>query len=132
MTDAQPVPAPEVVQRTIQAYLDAFNRDDRDAFVALFRPDALLEDPVGAPAHTGRDAIGAFWDAVHGMAGSIRLAATQRIVCGAEAAMVFTIEAGMGGSRMRIHAVDTFKLDAEGRIAELRAYWDLGAAEPVS
>jgi len=32
---------------------------------------------------------------------------------------------------MRIHAVDTFRFDGEGRIAELRAYWDLAAAEPV-
>lgn len=131
MAEQHTVPAPEVVQETIQGYLDAFNRDDRAAFCALFREDAVLEDPVGTPAHVGRDAIGAFWDAVHGMAGSIRLEATRRIVCGAEAAMVLTIEAAMGGQRMRIHAVDTFRFDGEGRIAELRAYWDLAAAEPV-
>lgn len=121
----------EVVQRAIDGYLDAYNRNDREAFLALFADDATVEDPVGTPRHSGRDAIAGFWDAIHGLADALQLGAGQRIVCGGEAAVVLTIEATMGGQRTRIHAVDTFRVRPDGRISEVRAYWDLAAAEPV-
>ncbi len=123
--------AAEVVHRAVERYLDAYNRDDRDAFCALFADDAVVEDPVGTPPHAGRTAIAGFWDTVHGLADGLRLTADRRIVCGGEAAMVLTIEATMGGRRTRIHAVDTFRVRPDGLITEVRAYWDLAAAEPV-
>jgi steroid delta-isomerase len=128
MTD---IATADVVARAIDGYLDAYNRNDRDAFLALFADDAVVEDPVGTPPHTGRDAIAGFWDTIHSLADSLHLGAAQRIVCGGEAAVVLTIEATMGGQRTRIHAVDTFRVLSDGRISEVRAYWDLAAAEPV-
>ena len=39
------------------AYVDAYKRGDKEALLDLFAPDAYFEDPVGQPAHVGRQAL---------------------------------------------------------------------------
>ena len=45
----------------MQAYIDAFNRADVGAVVALYAADATVEDPVGSPPKSGAAEIGAFY-----------------------------------------------------------------------
>ena len=52
------MPTPEQIHATVDAYVDAYARNDKDAFLSLWAPDGVLEDPVGTPAHQGVDALG--------------------------------------------------------------------------
>jgi steroid Delta-isomerase len=119
------MPTPEQVRAAVEAYVDAYRRDDRDAMLACWAPDAVWHDPVGAPPHEGHEGIAAFWDQAHQLADKIVLEPTDIIVCGSEAAMVFSIHAQSGDASMRFDAVETFVIGDDGRITEARAYWDM-------
>ena len=125
------MPTQEQVRATVDAYVDAYARNDKDAFLALWAPDGVLEDPVGTPAHRGRAALSAFWDGARELADRIELRPTSVIVTGAEAAMVFDIHAHIGDGGMVLQAVDVMQIDDDGRLVAVRAYWDMAAATPL-
>jgi steroid delta-isomerase len=124
------MPSPEVIKSVIDAYVDAYRRNDKDAVLALFRPDAVWHDPVGAPPHVGLEGIGAFWDQARSMADSIVLKPTYVVVAGDEGVMVFEIHVGMATGTMIIDAVEIFTLADDGKIVLLKAYWDMAQARP--
>ena len=125
------MPSPEQVRATVDAYVDAYARNDKDAFLALWAPDGVLEDPVGTPVHQGPEALGAFWDGARELADRIELVPRSVIVAGGEAAMVFDIHAHIGEGGMAIEAVDVMRIDDDGRLVSVRAYWDMAAATPL-
>jgi steroid Delta-isomerase len=125
---------PDDVRRVVDDYVAANKRNDRAACLALFADDAVWHDPVGEPPHVGHEGIGAFWDQSRALADSIELIPSDVIVCANQAAMVFEIHATLGGgagnpsSTMIMDAVEIFELDDDGKIAVLRAYWDMSRA----
>ncbi|MGH9049392.1 MAG: SgcJ/EcaC family oxidoreductase [Acidimicrobiia bacterium] len=127
------MPTPEQVRATVDAYVDAYRQDSVEALLATFAPDAVWHDPVGAPPHEGQEGIRAFWDQIHTMAERIVLEPKDIVVCGNEAAMVFTINAQVeGGGGMAFDAIDTFVVDDDAKITLLKAYWDTGRARPMA
>jgi steroid delta-isomerase len=117
------------VRSVVDAYVDTYRRNDKQACLDLFAPDAVWHDPVGEPPHVGHEGIGAFWDQARALAESIVLEPKDVIVCANQAAMVFEINVNLaGGSGMAIDAVEIFVLDDDARIAELSAYWDMSRA----
>ncbi len=95
------MPSPEQVQAAVDAYVAAYQENDRDAFLDAFAADGVIVDPVGTPPHAGRDARGAFWDTVHQLTERMTFDVKDVTVCGSEAAMVFRIHAGDGRRRDR-------------------------------
>jgi len=126
------MPTPELVRATVDAYVDAYARNDKAAFLALWAPDGVLEDPVGTPAHQGIEALGAFWDGARELADRIELVPVAVIVTGDEAAMVFEIHAHIGDGGLLMQAVDVMRVDDDGRLLGVRAYWDMATATPLS
>ena len=125
------MPTPEQVRATVDAYVDAYARNDKAAFLALWAPDGVLEDPVGTPAHQGVEALGAFWDGARELADRIELVPVAVIVTGDEAAMVFEIHAHIGDGGLLMQAVDVMRVDDDGRLLGVRAYWDMATATPL-
>jgi steroid delta-isomerase len=121
------MPSADQLRATVAAYVDAYARNDRDAFLALWAPDGVLEDPVGTPIHEGAEALGAFWDTARTLADRIVLDPQQVIVAGEEAAMVFDIHAHIGDSELVMQAVDVMRCDDAGKLLSVRAYWEMGA-----
>ena len=126
------MPTPEQIRATVDAYVDAYARNDKAAFLALWAADGVLEDPVGTPAHQGIEALGAFWDGARELADRIELAPVAVIVAGDEAAMVFEIHAHIGTGGLLMQAVDVMRMDDEGRLVSVRAYWDMADASPLA
>jgi uncharacterized protein (TIGR02246 family) len=126
------VPAPEVVTGVIDAYVDGYRRNDKQAVLDLFRPDAVWHDPVGAPPHEGHAGIGEFWDQTHAMADSFTLEPRQVIVCGDEGVLVFEIHVTLAGGTMIMDAVEIFTVADDGKIVLLKAYWDMAQARQRS
>jgi steroid delta-isomerase len=122
------MPTPEQIKATMDAYVDAYRRNDRDALVALYADDCEWTDPVGTPTHHGREAVAAFWDSARAMADSIVLEPQRLTICGNEAALLIEIHATMGGATMIMDAVDIFEFDDDGRIKVGKAYWDMTQA----
>ena len=125
------MPSPEQVKAAIDAYVAAYQENDRDAFLDAFATDGVIVDPVGTPAHAGREARGAFWDTVHQLTERMTFDVKDVVVCGNEAAMVFRIHASTGDAGIVLDAVDIFEVDDDGKIASMRAYWDMTRAVPA-
>jgi steroid delta-isomerase len=117
------------VRSVVDAYVDSYRRNDKQACLDLFAPDAVWHDPVGEPPHVGHEGIAAFWDQTRTLAESIVLEPKDVIVCANQAAMVFEIHVTLaGGAGMVMDAVEVFVLDDDARISGLSAYWDMSRA----
>ncbi|HEY3096552.1 MAG TPA: nuclear transport factor 2 family protein [Acidimicrobiia bacterium] len=126
------MPSPEQVRAAIDAYAAAYRENDRDAFLDVFADGGVIIDPVGTPAHVGREARGAFWDTVHQLTEKITFDVKDVVVCGYEAAMVFGIHAGSGDSGIVLDAVDIFEVNDDGKVTLMKAYWDMSRATPAT
>jgi steroid Delta-isomerase len=116
------MPDPQVMEAAVHAYVAAFDRGDPDAVVALFAPDANVEDPIGSPAHVGHDAIRAFYAASMQTGAKLRLDGPVRIA-GNHAAFAFTVHLHWQGKDQRVEVIDTFAFDDAGKVREMRAYF---------
>jgi|SRR6059058_1372432 len=125
------MPTPEEVRAVVERYVDAQRRNDREAFLSVFHPEALMIDPVGAPPHQGVDAIGALFAGPRQEAGELAFPDYTVIVCGHEAALVMTVEARTAEGGISFDVVDTIEVGDDARIVQLRAFWDLSTAKPL-
>ncbi|WP_067534991.1 nuclear transport factor 2 family protein [Nocardia crassostreae] len=106
----------------------------RDEWLALFAPDARVEDPIGVSpydpvgeGHCGREAIAAFWDKAIA-ASAIEFRWTDSFACGDEVAFTGSIRSVRGEVAVEVDLVATYRVNAEGKIVALRAFWELGRA----
>ena len=105
----------------------------RDEWLALFTPDAVVEDPVGpspmdpgGKGHRGTDGIGSFWDRNFGAVSRFHFRVKDSFANGPCCANVATITlwVGDGGSTMTVDCVMIYTVDDAGRITSLRAHWE--------
>jgi steroid delta-isomerase len=122
----------EQVRQAVEAYVAAYQANDKAKLLDAFAPDGVMHDPVGTPPHVGRDAIGAFWDSAHSLADELKFDVRDVVVCGSEAVMVFQIRAQIGDGGMLIDAVDVFEVGDDGKITQVKAFFDLEQATPIS
>jgi ketosteroid isomerase-like protein len=127
--------------------MDAVHRKDRAAWLANFADDAVVEDPIGpspldpkGEGVRGKAAIAAFWDRAIAP-NRVLFAIARSYACGSEVANVGTITIVLpNGAVSQVDGVFTYRVDAAGKLAALRAYWELagmrvfppaGAAAPA-
>lgn len=116
--------------------MDAVSRGAKDEWLALFAPDAVVEDPVGSSifdpdgkGHHGTDAISAFWDATIGNADRIAFSVQDSFAAGDEVANVGTITSFLpDGSRLDAEGVFVYRVGSDGLIRSLRAFWEFERA----
>jgi steroid delta-isomerase len=122
---------PEHVSDVVDRYCKAEADKDREAWLALFAPDATQEDPVGAPANRGHEALGTFFDAT---AAKMDIALSQTappIVAGDEAIAFLQVHIGAGPERVLLAPiVEHLVFDGSGLITSLRAFLDPASARP--
>ena len=89
-------------------------------------------DPEGA-GHRGLEAIAAFYDNVIATNESIRFTIHRSILCGDEAANVGVIRITFAGSTaVEVDGVYIYRRSPEGKIASLRAFWEVDAVRSVT
>ena len=130
-------PARRAGRRSQQAAMQGKRQD----WLALFAEDCHVEDPVGpspfdpsGQGRRGKAALAAFWDqAIEGA--RISMEYPKSYACGSECAFVGrTTNELPDGTRISVETVTIYRVDGAGRIASLRAYWELpaGASPPAS
>jgi ketosteroid isomerase-like protein len=114
---------------------EAVRARDKDAWLAVFADDAIIEDPIGpspfdpeGKGHRGRDAISAFWDNVIAPTDNIEFNYRDTYECGNEEANVGNIVTTMGGHQFTAEGVFTYKVNDEGKMVALRAFWEMERA----
>ena len=113
------------------ASMRAVEAGDRTAWLALFSEDAVVEDPIGVSpmdpighGHRGLEAIGAFYDSVIGP-NQVSFVIERSHAVGNEVANVGTITTVMGDSTVHTDLVATYRVDDDGKVVALRAYWSM-------
>ncbi|MFC4059087.1 nuclear transport factor 2 family protein [Planomonospora corallina] len=123
-------------RRAARASMAAVTAGRRQDWLALFAPDALVEDPVGpsmldpeGEGHSGRDGIARFWDANIASLEGCRFRVTDSFANGPCCANVASIAMTLaGGATMTVDCVIVYTVDATGAITSLRAHWEPGRA----
>jgi hypothetical protein len=120
-------PARDAAMKSIAAV----QGNDREGWLALWHADGLIQDPVGVSpldptgeGHRGIAAITAFYDTVIAP-GDIRFHIRESFACGDECANVGTITTrSADGSVARCELVMLYRVDAQGKVLSLRAFWE--------
>jgi ketosteroid isomerase-like protein len=114
---------------------EAVRAKDKEAWLAVFADDAIVEDPIGPSAfdpegkgHRGCDAISAFWDLTIANTDDIEFNFRDTYECGNEEANVGNIVITMGGHQITADGVFTYKVNDEGKMVALRAFWEMDRA----
>lgn len=135
--DVTVAPTARDLARASQAAIGA---RDRNAWLALFAPDAVVADPVGPSpfdpgggGHRGLTAIAAFFDNVIAQAEQVSFEIERSYLCGDELADVGTIRTTLaGGTHVAVvRGVFTYRGNGAGQIVALRAFWEIGAVQLV-
>jgi ketosteroid isomerase-like protein len=118
----------------------AVEAGDREAWLALFAEDAVVQDPIGpspfdpdGTGHRGKAAIAAFYDTVIAASERISFEIERSYLCGDEVADVGVIRTTLAGGQhvAVVRGVYTYRTDGRGKLAALRAYWEFDATELV-
>jgi steroid Delta-isomerase len=107
---------------------------DKEAWLANFADDAIVEDPIGpshfdpeGKGHRGKEAISKFYDmAIAHSELTFNFDKTYR--CGNEEANVGHIVIRARGYEVIAEGVFTYRVNDEGMIIALRAYWEVDKA----
>jgi steroid delta-isomerase len=113
------------IRAAVDAYVEAWRRDDREALLALWAEECLWEDPVGSDAMKGRQAVAEFWDKTHGNPMQLQPELDRVIVCGNEAMVSFVMHVrGPDGGGLDLFVSEHFVFDDACKIVQARAFWD--------
>jgi steroid Delta-isomerase len=116
------MPTTEQKLAAVHGYVAAFAAGSGEAAAALFADDATVEDPIGTPIKHGHAEILEFYSGAMATGAKLSLLGEPR--CAADyVAFPFTVTLEWGGQKSVIDVIDTFRLNDEGKITEMRAYW---------
>jgi steroid delta-isomerase len=109
---------------------EAATAHDKEAWLAVFADDAVIEDPIGpshfdpeGKGHRGKEAIAKFYDMAIAPS-QLEFHFDKTYVCGNEEANVGHIVIVASGYRVEAEGVFTYRVNDAGQIVALRAYWE--------
>lgn len=99
-------------------------RHDKAAWLELFTPDALIEDPVGADRYVGRERHGPFWDAFIAP-NRVTFRPRRDFASGSVVVRYVTISTitPVSDAPFELPAIIEYRVH-DGRLASLRAFWE--------
>lgn len=135
MTEFLDPPFPAADDRSARAASlrsrDAVQRQDKDAWLAIFHEDAVVQDPVGVSifdetgeGHRGKEAIARFWDTVIAP-NPPRMDLVSSHAGGDEVANVIRMSTTLAdGTTVRTDLVAVYRVGEDGLVRSLRAFWE--------
>lgn len=112
----------EHAEYLVDSYLQALQKQDLNAILALYAEDATVEDPVGSNNMRGRIAIEEFYRGAVAQPIVAQLTGPLRI---AGDAVAFPFKASIEGpdGRFETTIIDVFRTNEAGKIAAMQAFW---------
>ncbi len=119
-------------RRAAQRSMGAVAARRKDEWLALFAPDALVEDPVGpsmidpeGKGHRGQDGITKFWDEHVSSVSRYDFLVTDSFANGPCCANVLNLVMTFaGGSTMTVDCLIVYTVNEDGLITSIRAHWE--------
>ena len=113
----------------MQRYATYVTAGDVAGIVSLYAADGTAEIPVGGPVHRGIDAVRKFYHE-NELAESLEITGNA-CVAGNEAAVPMRAVVRQDGHRLELDVIDVAAIDDQGRLTQLRAFFDLAGARPI-
>lgn len=119
------MPSSETMIAAIQAHCRTLSGHDKDAWLALWAEDTVLEDPVGVDTYRGLESLRTtFWKLIDNLTPMKLWLERDVIVCGHEAIAILHGVVTSGGKLQRVGPiVDHFTFNDDGKIKTMRAFW---------
>lgn len=115
----------ETVAETLNAYYAALGALSPTPFVETFAPDAVSNDPVGAPPNEGHAGIRQFIEGIAAAFSHVDVSQDFTSIAGDRAAVKWSAQGVLADGRsVRFEGIDVFELGADGKIQRLWGYWD--------
>ncbi|MGJ3509689.1 nuclear transport factor 2 family protein [Enemella sp. A6] len=113
------------------ASLTAVKERNKEAWLALFADDAVVEDPVGpfewdpeGVGQRGKAAISDFWDMFSARQQSFDFDIKHLVAIGKEAAVHVRLNMTYaGGAQGSVDAINLYRVNDEGKVESLRSFW---------
>jgi steroid delta-isomerase len=122
------LPRQQVVDAVIEAH-HRWNSRDREGWIAMWHPDAVIDDPVGAATKHGLDAVAKSWD--EGFSQDPWFVVPGEIhVCGNAAAFTASHLSILDGRRVLMTDIEIWELADDGRFIRVAAYYEPLAGTP--
>lgn len=110
------------IANALQAYVDAVTGDDVEKIIELYAEDAVVEDPVGTPAHCGHNALREFYQAAVDSVEKMVLEGNPRVREKWGACAMRAYPKGMD-LKFCMETMDVMEFNEEGKITRMTAYW---------
>lgn len=118
------MPTSAEMKAVMTKYAALVSAGDAEAVVALYADNAIIEDPVGSPAQSGREAIVKFYQGACASGVKIKVLSGPYGSFGNSAAMTAEVLVDVPGQGpTRIELIEVMEFDAQGKISAMRAYW---------
>ncbi|SNS52482.1 nuclear transport factor 2 family protein [Rhodococcoides kyotonense] len=114
-------PEPDVLRKTVDAYVQAVAHGTVDDVLALYAEGATVEDPAGSEVRTTEASIREFYAVLEPIEQTSELL-TCRIAANT-AAFHFRLTSHFGENTFEVDPIDVMEFDDEARITSMRAYW---------
>ena len=136
MTDAITWEAPDTehpARRVSRRSMAAVAAGRKDEWLALFAPDAVVQDPVGpsmmdpsGDGHRGHEGIRRWWDQNFGAVSRFHFLITDSFANGPCCANIAKITMWLGdsGATMVVDCVVIYTVNEDGLITSIRAHWE--------
>lgn len=109
------------IRDVVEQYVKLVATGPTEDIVALYAPDAVVEDPIGSTPRQGHDAIREMYQTLEAAQRETSVD-TVRVV-GSHAIVGFTLVTRFGEHKMTLSPIDVMEFDEQGRIVSMKAYW---------
>lgn len=117
------MPTEQELAQVFQDYVDGVTGDSVDAILDLYTDDAVVEDPVGTPAHVGKEALRTFYQSAVDMVEKMTIESRPRVRGEALSGACSMRAYPKGGNGMYIEVADVMTFNEDGKITTMTAYW---------
>ncbi len=116
----------EAKEQAVNEYIRALCKHDISVIEELYAEDATIEDPYGAEAMCGKEAILDFYQ--QAFDGGVKAELTGPVRVAADsAAFAFNVFVG----KVKIEVIDVFQFNSKNQVVSLKAYWSEINVTPV-
>ena len=118
-------PGPDHIRWAMETYGQRMGAADLPGVLALFHPDAVIEDPIGTGERHGHAGIGEFFQAgFDAMQGGILLTLDGAVrVVGRYGAAAYIAKPVNYPVAVEIETLDVMEFNDDGLIVRMTAYW---------
>lgn len=120
---ARPSPSVERIQQTLRTHFEAWNAADRERWIANWRKDVVMNDPVGGPVKRGRAALEKTWERSFQAGHRWRLEPLCLQIGENQAALHVRNHGVIDGKTVELDSIEIYWIDDDGLVYEVRTYF---------